>query len=227
MFFKRTAKTSWAADISWIVCAVGAGTGYCKYRRFYALDRNVKKLVSKHDKSRIRYKAVDLGPLGECGGICSHNYGIAVLKMPKDAKNNESRDNENTRYSKFRANKMKVLAIYDGKGNEYDIAYSIYSNQFIYVKSVVVEATSYNKDIRQICDPGIHYYKTLVGAKGHVKWQHKGKYLNGINIIDRGWCVKIIKNGMFCHMLNREPKKMRLHELSPLKRWYMEKFVFL
>jgi hypothetical protein len=91
-------------------------------------------------------------------------------KLP-DTRTNEARKNvDDDKYAKFRADKMKVILIFDIKNPDCQID-SIdnpppapRASFLIYKKGEIILPDGFDEDVDKICSQGIHYFKTLDAA---------------------------------------------------------------
>lgn len=97
---------------------------------------------------------------------CKRDWIIIMEKM-NDTIKNETRLVYNSDYAKYRANKLKVICIF----NKFDPNITLseienkYKNFIVnYIVGEVVYADSYDENINNICSSGIHYFKTIEPA---------------------------------------------------------------
>jgi hypothetical protein len=97
-----------------------------------------------------------------------YNYIVVLLKLA-DTKTNESRSKiTNPLYAKYRANKLKVIAIvhkFDPTKLITEVENSSYErNKVIYKVGKILEISDYDDDLENVCSTGIHYFKTVEPA---------------------------------------------------------------
>jgi len=89
---------------------------------------------------------------------------IVILEKFNDSRTNEKRAVFNSNYAKYRADKLKVVYIFDITDlSKRDIAISESDKSFIYRIGEVV-STKYEMSINSVCSYGIHYFKTIDAA---------------------------------------------------------------
>ena len=90
---------------------------------------------------------------------------IVTMEFLPDSVNNESRTGVyDSRYAKFRTDKVKVIDIVDPVSKVRLIdAVSLSDESFVYTVGEVV-ATNYDEHINKVCTSGIHYFKTFEAA---------------------------------------------------------------
>jgi len=87
---------------------------------------------------------------------------IAKLRIPAKAKRSHASGR------KCRADRAKVLAIYNSDGTEHDEAFSTYDSFFAYrVGETVTPTKPFNEDRWQECASGVHFYITRAEAEAH------------------------------------------------------------
>lgn len=100
---------------------------------------------------------------------------IVVLQLLDDSKNNEMRNGIiDSNLAKFRCNKARVIDIYDyNTEHKYNQAISMYKyKKIIYTRDNIVECDDYDENINKIYAPGIHYFKTVIGALLFIHNEH-------------------------------------------------------
>jgi antitoxin component YwqK of YwqJK toxin-antitoxin module len=130
---------------------------------------------------------------------CSVDWIVVLQKLP-DTKTNESRsDIKDPNYAKFRADKLHVVDIVHKITNQItnEIANTAHKEKtIIYKKGEIIEVDDFNKDLDEVCAPGIHYVKSVEAAfyyeiPDNYNGLCKSWYNNGL-LYDKG----IFKNGM-------------------------------
>jgi hypothetical protein len=120
--------------------------------------------MSNFNKQEICYKSCD-------------NYLLTLQKL-HDTITNESRsDVSDSRYAKFRANKLKVIRIEDkDSGKQIDsVENSCYQqSKILYQINKTVVVPDYNLDLDVICTTGVHYFKDR-----EVAWQWQKEIVTG------------------------------------------------
>ena len=90
-----------------------------------------------------------------------------IAKLQILGQNNEKRESiADKRYAKFRANKVKVLEIYNAQDSTitHNEAQSLFDSNVKYVVNDIVKPDSYHPDPENVCSNGIHYYLTEEAA---------------------------------------------------------------
>src|SRR5947209_6978019 len=106
---------------------------------------------------------------------CEYKW-IVVLNMLPDTLTNENRRGIiNKHYAKFRANKLKVILIFN-KLNPTEMVLKIRSSNYPmktieYIVGEVIFVEDYDKDINRICASGIHYFRDIECAF-YVDFEH-------------------------------------------------------
>ena len=95
---------------------------------------------------------------------CKDNI-IVILEKLNDTYTNEIKKVNNSKFAKYRANKLKVLCIF----NMYDLthklmAWSTYDYNFVYKIGEIVEIKNYDYELESMCTSGIHYFTSIDGA---------------------------------------------------------------
>lgn len=115
---------------------------------------------------------------------CERNWIVVLEKLP-DTKTNESRHVFDERYAKYRANKLKVVLIFN-KHSPKETKSEIYNSVFekkklLYKSGEIVEADSFDTFFDNVVTNGIHYFKTLEPAfhqeskSGYLQWYDNGE----------------------------------------------------
>jgi antitoxin component YwqK of YwqJK toxin-antitoxin module len=105
-----------------------------------------------------------------CHNTCARRAWIVVMKKIFDTITNESRDGViNTRYAKFRANKLQVVTIisyHNPKRRSKKIIHKpdCMFPSTVYIKGHIVEPDKYDYDLNIICSNGIHYFNSIEAA---------------------------------------------------------------
>ena len=94
---------------------------------------------------------------------------IVVMERTDGTETNEKRLYvKDKRYAKYRASKLRVIAIinkFDPKNIIFDVVNSVYKNEkIVYKVGREVLPNFYDRDILKICAGGIHYYSTIEPA---------------------------------------------------------------
>ena len=118
------------------------------------------------DRIKRKYKHYIENPLCVYK-LCQSEWLVIMEKLPS-TKTNETRPNvKNHMYAKFRANKLKVLAIVN-VNNEKNLAVLLHTFQFENINSTVlyevekeVTPDHFDKEIENVCSNGIHYFKMI------------------------------------------------------------------
>jgi antitoxin component YwqK of YwqJK toxin-antitoxin module len=95
---------------------------------------------------------------------CSKEWIVILEKLP-DTETNESRSKvKDSRYAKFRADKLKVIDIvhkFDSAKKISEIKNSVYATKTItYSKGKIITVDNFDKNLNTVCAPGIHYFKS-------------------------------------------------------------------
>jgi hypothetical protein len=86
---------------------------------------------------------------------------LVKLRVTEDAR----RSNATGR--KCRASKVEVLEMTDSDGNEVEVAYSTYDEDFAYHVGDVLEVGDFDEDRMNECAPGIHFFLTPEEAENY------------------------------------------------------------
>jgi hypothetical protein len=92
------------------------------------------------------------------------NY-VVVLEKLNDTRTNESRsDIADSKYAKYRANKLKTILIinkFDPLDVIVEIQNSSYKEKKVYKTGEIIEIDEYDYNLEKVCSTGIHYFKTI------------------------------------------------------------------
>jgi hypothetical protein len=112
------------------------------------------------EKPRIGYKLVFVEPKSiKRGNEINNIFGIAKLEIPSDSKTNLSRNVENTKYAKYRADSVKILKIKSMTGKTiYGRGYSVLKAGGYYYSDKYIHSDRWNNDLNAVCTNGIHFY---------------------------------------------------------------------
>ncbi len=129
-------------------------------------------------------------------------YLIIKLEIPEDAKTNMNRKyivNNDT--AKYRADKAKVIDIYDFCGNSYEEASSIYNKNFSYKKGEIITENNFDKNLENVCTKGIHFFLHESIARNYIYFYTNPENENGLIMLfyDNGQILQqfTIINGYF------------------------------
>lgn len=112
-----------------------------------------------------------------------HVDWIIILEKIHGTITNENRSNVVFgKYAKYRANKLKVVLIFN-KFNPIltinNITNSLHKEKIHYVVGEIVE-TNFDSNISKVCTTGIHYFKSIESAfylELNLKKKYTGKYI--------------------------------------------------
>lgn len=107
--------------------------------------------------------------------LCTHTeressnieWFVILQKIPDETKTNEERKNVvDKSYAKFRANKLKVIDIFNVNDPSVSRTHVVncFTKELVYKIGEVVIPDSYDENIDNICSGGIHYFKTPLAA---------------------------------------------------------------
>jgi hypothetical protein len=101
-----------------------------------------------------------------CVDITTSKSYIVVMQKQTDTETNENRNTMNVLYSKYRANKLKVVQIIclDDLTEETRITNNYSGILTKYETNKLVLPDGYDKNYEKICSSGIHYFKTIYPA---------------------------------------------------------------
>jgi hypothetical protein len=134
---------------------------------------------------------------------------LVIMKKRPDSKTNENRKNIfDPFHAKYRADKLYVLKIINVNNIEETVdsifhKHLTFGYNAIYTVGSIVESDNYDKDIREICTNGIHYYKSFESAYFNrpIPDNYTGRWVFQNSDGSKYW-EEVCENGVFKFQCN-------------------------
>jgi hypothetical protein len=152
------------------------------------LPRSVETIRKKYsDVKYVFKKCIDLGDED------NDRRWLVVLEKLSDTRTNEKRRGiHDSKFAKFRADKLKVIEIFDVNNlnvdrksitnvytdNKYEGYDDVIFHKIVYTVGDIVYPDFYDEAIENVCSNGIHYFKSFDTAFSYIKTSHMGMSLN-------------------------------------------------
>lgn len=133
------------------------------------------------------------------GGGDTEREWLVILQKLNDTKTNEMRNNiVDKNCAKFRANKLKVIKIFNminPKITKEFVINKFCGSEIKYEINKIVQPDCYDDDINNVCTGGIHYYKTMAPAYYYrvppddytgswIAWYNSGQWESTYQYVD-------------------------------------------